>query len=413
MFKYLAPSEMKNDFVYAFVSKKRLESLKQHLIACRQAAKEDGNGDLDGLLTEELWREANHPVLIYWMSTRLLPAFQGGPPSMEEARTLLEQFPRFFLIPLWSRGIALPRLRVRLDEEGHLYFPGHPVHLALGKEYADVTVEVETAGQTARLRTNRLDAAVPLPELLDTAYGESKWLKRLDVWSERTVMFGGADPLIDEFLGEKLPRLVQEYGKQPAPFELLASLSLGQQWYYAKAMSLIKQYWPKMYGEAVGHIRMIALLKGDSIGALTHSCFQGGIFLMHRDDLMWTAENLIHEFGHSRLDQLFELDDLIGNGEEERYRSPWRDDPRPVKGIVHGLFVFTRIALWYERLLASGEKHGEVRRRLTVVLRQAGEAIGVLRSHAVWTPIGQGLFDELVGEYERLAAIFPLGRAVG
>ena len=35
---------------------------------------------------------------------------------------------------------------------------------------------------------------------------------------------------------------------------------------------------------------------------------------------------------------------------EQKFYSPWREDPRPLSGLFHGIYVFSAIANFYERI---------------------------------------------------------------
>jgi HEXXH motif-containing protein len=66
------------------------------------------------------------------------------------------------------------------------------------------------------------------------------------------------------------------------------------------------------------------------------------------------VETLAHESAHSLLFG-FAIDDaLVENADDERFRSPLRDDPRPMDGIFHAAFVSARMHYAMSRLAASG-----------------------------------------------------------
>jgi uncharacterized protein len=54
-----------------------------------------------------------------------------------------------------------------------------------------------------------------------------------------------------------------------------------------------------------------------------------------------TLEELIlHEFQHVKLHALLDLYDLFDPADRRLLRVPWRDDPRPVEGILHGAYAY-------------------------------------------------------------------------
>ncbi|MEV4516084.1 HEXXH motif domain-containing protein [Dactylosporangium sp. NPDC049525] len=64
------------------------------------------------------------------------------------------------------------------------------------------------------------------------------------------------------------------------------------------------------------------------------------------------AVGLLHEFQHSKLNGLLHLVDLFDD-DGQRHYSPWRDDPRPLAGLLHGAYAFLAVAD-YRRLQAAG-----------------------------------------------------------
>ncbi len=65
------------------------------------------------------------------------------------------------------------------------------------------------------------------------------------------------------------------------------------------------------------------------------------------------AENIVHEAMHLQLTILENASPLVAN-ERAKMTSPWRDEPRHLQGVLHGLYVFTCIAAFFERLGPSG-----------------------------------------------------------
>ncbi|WP_211766854.1 HEXXH motif domain-containing protein [Kutzneria sp. CA-103260] len=55
------------------------------------------------------------------------------------------------------------------------------------------------------------------------------------------------------------------------------------------------------------------------------------------------AAVLIHEFAHSKLNGLFDLVTLDVENREEIFYAPWRDDPRPLHGVLHGVYSFLAV----------------------------------------------------------------------
>lgn len=66
------------------------------------------------------------------------------------------------------------------------------------------------------------------------------------------------------------------------------------------------------------------------------------------------AETVVHELQHSKLNALFDLVALQEPRANPLCYAPWRRDPRPLSGLLHGIYAFTGVAeYWRRQVLAS------------------------------------------------------------
>lgn len=117
------------------------------------------------------------------------------------------------------------------------------------------------------------------------------------------------------------------------------------------------------------------------------------------------AEMIIHELSHNKLNLLTDLDPLLdpeqhGDGwGDQSYYSPWRNDPRPLKGILHGLFVFVEVAAFWAHQIATSQRNDDRElvssRRFKTVFAQVEVALEILSAKARLTEIGKSLLNDL------------------
>jgi HEXXH motif-containing protein len=62
------------------------------------------------------------------------------------------------------------------------------------------------------------------------------------------------------------------------------------------------------------------------------------------------AESLLHEAMHLKLTLLEQEVELVRTGSQAVYYSPWREEDRPVRGVLHGMFVFAAVREFYQIL---------------------------------------------------------------
>jgi uncharacterized protein len=53
---------------------------------------------------------------------------------------------------------------------------------------------------------------------------------------------------------------------------------------------------------------------------------------------------LVHEFQHSKLSAVLDLTRLTDPADDRRYFAPWRTDPRPLTGLLQGVYAFVGVA---------------------------------------------------------------------
>lgn len=81
------------------------------------------------------------------------------------------------------------------------------------------------------------------------------------------------------------------------------------------------------------------------------------------------TEALLHEAGHLQLSLLERFVPLVREGSTTFY-APWRGKQRPLRGVLHGLYVFGLIAEW---MASSRAPAGTVRRRVAEIRDDASQ----------------------------------------
>jgi HEXXH motif-containing protein len=61
------------------------------------------------------------------------------------------------------------------------------------------------------------------------------------------------------------------------------------------------------------------------------------------------AVTLIHEVQHFKLNALHDMTPLFKSGDQNSYYSPWRKDPRPLAGLLHGTYAYLGVADFWRR----------------------------------------------------------------
>ncbi len=133
-------------------------------------------------------------------------------------------------------------------------------------------------------------------------------------------------------------------------------------------------------------------------------------------DLFTMAEAVVHEYHHQKLNALMSIDPLIvGHAGVAVYYSPWRDDPRPLTGILHATYTFMAIYDFCQQVLDvddAGVNPERIRERMYEVSGKIGIGLASLHEHAQLTPLGSALIGALHQRYsERSSHLPPVSEA--
>jgi uncharacterized protein len=94
-----------------------------------------------------------------------------------------------------------------------------------------------------------------------------------------------------------------------------------------------------------------------------------------------------HENAHIKLRQIQVLDPLLQDPWDEsvRFNVPWRPDPRPMPGILEGLFVFSHVAEYELREWQRGINNSD---KLPSRLSHLKQALQLVEKNAKLTTAG-------------------------
>jgi HEXXH motif-containing protein len=162
------------------------------------------------------------------------------------------------------------------------------------------------------------------------------------------------------------------------------------------ALQLLRSAAPGFARAIQGFIRAVIPMQAPVRGlpSTSTNAVPGAICVTATADEALLAEQIMHEGTHALLFLMQEVDPLLdperhgdGWGEPLLY-SPWRDDARPLNGLLHGCAVFLRVAWLHARL---ADQHAASRRRLAALGPQVRMALEGLQSHACLTRTGRHL----------------------
>jgi HEXXH motif-containing protein len=128
----------------------------------------------------------------------------------------------------------------------------------------------------------------------------------------------------------------------------------------------------------------------------------GSAIIARPPDAASLAATLVHELHHISLGGLLRLTRLHEEDSRERFYTPWRDDPRPIGGVLQGVYAFFGVTTFWRALTHAGIKSPDRRAAFEFAYwrEQTWRVLRVLRDDPGLTPAGRRFVD---GIAERLS----------
>jgi HEXXH motif-containing protein len=134
--------------------------------------------------------------------------------------------------------------------------------------------------------------------------------------------------------------------------------------------------------------------------ASTGEAFGSAVIGLPTDGAAFAA-TLIHEFQHIVLGGLLHLAELSEPDSRERIYVPWRDDPRPLSGALHGVYAFFGVAAFWRALAHADTRSRRAAFEFAYWRRQTWHTLQTLRADAGLTAAGRRFLNGMAE---------PLGR---
>lgn len=140
---------------------------------------------------------------------------------------------------------------------------------------------------------------------------------------------------------------------------------------------------------------------GRAVSAAARQAF-GAVGVALPEDPVTLALLLIHEFQHVKLGAILDLYDLYDSSDGRLFRAPWREDLRPLEGLLQGTYAHLAVSdFWRTRGLLEEIPSGGVvspeiaRERFTHWRAHTADAIETLASSGSLTPLGVSFVNQM------------------
>jgi uncharacterized protein len=251
--------------------------------------------------------------------------------------------------------------------------------------------------------------AAELPVPLDTTTVYLPGIGRIATVAGKAVLGDGGEPV--QYVaksryvggGEDGPRvLLEDLDSQRDAFQLPPADRLSDdefaQWRaaYSAAWQIIQKHYGEYAGGLEAGLRVIMPLMqspdGHAASGTARQAF-GALGLALPPDAEVLALLLIHEFQHVKLGAVLDLFDLYDGSDTRLYYAPWREDPRPLEGLLQGVYAHVAVVDFWRRAAEGGDAKAAV--HFARWRAQTWETIEQLEASDSLTEIGARLVSAL------------------
>ncbi|MEV6843926.1 HEXXH motif domain-containing protein [Actinoplanes sp. NPDC051411] len=155
---------------------------------------------------------------------------------------------------------------------------------------------------------------------------------------------------------------------------------------------LVKQDQERAESVAAALKVLVPMPAGKRYRPLSASCDEAfaAVVASLPDDAEQLAATFIHETQHVRLGALLHLAHFVTEDPGPRLYAPWRDDPRPLPGLIQGTYAFTGLVAFFR-----GRGNPVARYEFALWRLQLHRVLSTLADHPALTPLGRRLVANL------------------
>jgi HEXXH motif-containing protein len=120
---------------------------------------------------------------------------------------------------------------------------------------------------------------------------------------------------------------------------------------FRQAWPLLDQHHPLVAAEVAAAVKVIVPRNLPPRGVVSSSSPEtfGAVAMSQPSDGCSLAETLAHEVQHVKLSALSDVVQLTEPDDGRRFYAPWRDDPRPINGLLQGAYAYLGVSGFWRR----------------------------------------------------------------
>jgi uncharacterized protein len=132
---------------------------------------------------------------------------------------------------------------------------------------------------------------------------------------------------------------------------------------FHQAWPILAEHHPVIAEEVATAVKVVVPLRQQGKGVVSSSSRHtfGAIALSEPSDPWTLAMTLAHETHHLKLSALLDVVRLTLPDDGRRFYAPWRDDPRPVSGLLQGAYAYLGVSRFWRRQRQVAEGSDAIR----------------------------------------------------
>ncbi|GAA1859822.1 HEXXH motif domain-containing protein [Asanoa iriomotensis] len=167
---------------------------------------------------------------------------------------------------------------------------------------------------------------------------------------------------------------------------------------FASTWQIVARHVPRRAEELAVALRTIVPLRKPNLDAARSATSRDAVGAIGLDLPVSAAEfatTLVHEIQHSKLTAAMDIEPLCAMSGEAVHFAPWRSDPRPVAGLLQGVYAFLGVADTWRALYTGSDGFPEAARQFANVRADVRAAVEALVRSDELTPAGRRFVDGL------------------
>lgn len=290
-----------------------------------------------------------------------------------------------------------------LLNNGYLCLETHGLHI-IGTKEPSVCCEVKHDLHGVLVRVGDLEVKLQNPVDASSATHALEHWPRIE-FRGHSIWISALDPLIQ---ADWVKVFTNPDGTKYLPATRGEIDSMCQD--YLRALKSIESVWPAMAEDIASILRTIVPVGRPDAGkavSCTSDSFFGAILCCWNPGIL-AAEVLIHETSHNIFNLLLSSGDLLLDSEPDLavVYSPWREDPRPVRGCLHAIFVFERVCQFLRLWLQKHPDDSVASDRLCTLIAGLCLACANIERRPIISQQGQIMFGDIQKRVHRMYSEF-------